>query len=179
MSSIKAQRYLLSLEVKLGRAGIVLERERNLCGLSKGSEFNSSGLMSYKSVSEGCRSVISTPSLATPPSDRLSASPRSEISASQWNKWYPTSVTCICVSTVKSTYFLHADSLHPRVSSISGPTSARHSTPCQELGKKPIDCMFKLSNTSDLSSFRNHLRKRRQVRLVTWPTFGGQIYSPP
>ncbi len=85
----------------------------------------------------------------------------------------------LCVYTVKSTYFLHADSLHPRVSSISGPTSARHSTPCQELEKKLIDCMFKLSNTSDLSSFRNHLRKRRQVRLVTWPTFGGQIYSPP
>ncbi len=85
----------------------------------------------------------------------------------------------LCVYTVKSTHFLHADSLHPRVSSISGPTSARHSTPCQELEKKLIDCMFKLSNTSDLSSFRNHLRKRRQVRLVTWPTFGGQINSPP
>lgn len=81
MSLIKeAQRHLLSLEVKLGRAGIVLERERNLCGLPKGSEFNSSGLMSYKSVSAGCRSVISTPSPATLPSDHLSTSPCSEIS---------------------------------------------------------------------------------------------------
>lgn len=88
MSLIKAaQRHLLSLEVKLGRAGIVLERECNLCDLPKGSEFNSSGLMSYKSVSAGCRSVISTSSPATPPSDRLSASPRSEISPGQWNKW--------------------------------------------------------------------------------------------
>lgn len=69
MSLIKAaQRHLLSLEVKLGRAGIVLERDCNLCGLPKESEFNSSGLMSYKSVASGCRNVISTPSLATPPS---------------------------------------------------------------------------------------------------------------
>lgn len=85
----------------------------------------------------------------------------------------------LCVYTIKSTYFMHADSLQPRASSISGLTSARRSTPCQGLGKKLIDCMFKLSNTSDLSSFRNHLRKCRQVRLVTWPTFGGQINSPP
>lgn len=59
----------------------------------------------------------------------------------------------LCVYTIKFTYFMHADSLQPRASSISGLTSARCSTLCQGLGKKLIDCMFKLSNTSDLSSF--------------------------
>jgi len=92
MSLIKeAQQHLLSLEVKLGRAGIVLERERNLCGLPKGSEFNSSGLMSYKSVYTGCQSVISTPSPATLPYDQLSTSlalkSQPSDSLTQWNKW--------------------------------------------------------------------------------------------